>query len=55
MLPPEYAILGKVTKGIEVTQQIGELGDPASGGSGTPTQPVVIEKATVRQSDAAGY
>ena len=49
MLPPEYAILGKVTKGIEVTQQIGELGDPASGGSGTPTQPVVIEKATVRE------
>jgi len=44
-----YAILGKVTKGIEVTQQIGELGDPASGGAGTPTQPVVIEKATVRE------
>ena len=49
-LPPDYAILGKVTKGIEVTQRIGELGDPASGGSGTPTQPVVIEKATVRES-----
>jgi cyclophilin family peptidyl-prolyl cis-trans isomerase len=49
-LPPEYALLGKVTKGIEVTQQIGELGDPASGGSGTPTRPVVIEKATVSES-----
>jgi cyclophilin family peptidyl-prolyl cis-trans isomerase len=48
-LPPDYALLGKVTKGIEVTQRIGELGDPASGGSGTPTQPVVIEKATVRE------
>jgi peptidyl-prolyl cis-trans isomerase B (cyclophilin B) len=48
-LPPEYAVLGKVVKGIEVTQEIGELGDPASGGSGTPTQPVVIEKATVRE------
>jgi len=48
-LQPVYAILGKVTKGIEVTQQIGELGDPASGGAGTPTQPVVIEKATVRE------
>ncbi|MDQ4048261.1 MAG: peptidylprolyl isomerase [Actinomycetota bacterium] len=47
-LPPDYALLGRVTKGIEVTQQIGELGDPASGGAGTPTQPVVIEKATVR-------
>ncbi len=48
-LPPEYAVLGKVVKGVEVTQEIGELGDPASGGSGTPTQPVVIEKATVRE------
>ena len=48
-LPPEYALLGKVVKGIEVTQEIGELGDPASGGSGTPTQPVVLEKATVRE------
>jgi peptidyl-prolyl cis-trans isomerase B (cyclophilin B) len=48
-LPPEYAILGKVTKGIEVTQQIGELGDPASGGAGTPIQPVVIEKATAHK------
>ena len=48
-LPPEYALLGKVVKGIEVTQEIGELGDPASGGSGTPTQAVVIEKATVRE------
>ena len=47
-LPPDYAVLGKVTQGIEVTRQIGELGDPASGGSGTPTKPVVIEKATVR-------
>ena len=48
-LTPEYAVLGKVTKGIEVTQRIGELGDPASGGAGTPTQAVVIEKATVRE------
>ena len=48
-LPPEYALLGKVVKGIEVTQQIGELGDPASGGAGTPTKPVVIEKTVVRE------
>ena len=48
-LPPEYALLGRVTKGLEVTQRIGELGDQASGGAGTPTQPVVIEKASVRE------
>jgi peptidyl-prolyl cis-trans isomerase B (cyclophilin B) len=44
-LPPDYALLGKVVKGIDVALAIGELGDPASGGAGTPLQPVVIEKA----------
>jgi peptidyl-prolyl cis-trans isomerase B (cyclophilin B) len=42
-LPPEYALLGKVVKGQNVVDRIGELGDPASGGAGTPIQPVVIE------------
>jgi cyclophilin family peptidyl-prolyl cis-trans isomerase len=46
-LPPEYALLGKVTKGIAVTERIGKLGDPNSGDAGTPIQPVVIEKATL--------
>jgi peptidyl-prolyl cis-trans isomerase B (cyclophilin B) len=49
-LPPEYARLGKVVKGQGVVDAIGELGDPASGDAGTPVQPVVIERATVRQS-----
>ena len=44
-LPPEYAVLGKVVGGQEVVDAIGELGDPASGGAGTPLQPVVIETA----------
>ncbi len=47
-LPPDYAILGKVTKGLAVAERIGELGDPASGGAGTPMQTVVIEKTAVR-------
>jgi peptidyl-prolyl cis-trans isomerase B (cyclophilin B) len=46
-LPPDYALLGRVTKGIDVVRAIGRLGDPASGGAGTPLQSVVIEKATV--------
>ncbi len=46
-LPPEYAILGKVVKGLDVTARIGKLGDPQSEGAGTPTQTVVIEKAAV--------
>lgn len=46
-LPPEYALLGKVTNGLAVTEKIDKLGDPASADAGTPLQPVVIEKATV--------
>ena len=48
-LPPEYALLGKVVRGQRVVDQIGELGDPASGGAGTPLQPVVIEGARVKE------
>ena len=49
-LPPEYALLGKVVKGQDVVAAIGRLGDPASGDAGTPLQPVVVERATVRES-----
>jgi peptidyl-prolyl cis-trans isomerase B (cyclophilin B) len=48
-LTPDYALLGKVTSGMQVVQAIGQLGDPASGGAGTPLQSVVIDKATVRE------
>jgi peptidyl-prolyl cis-trans isomerase B (cyclophilin B) len=48
-LTPDYALLGKVTKGMKAVQAIGRLGDPASGGTGTPLQSVVIEKATVSE------
>jgi peptidyl-prolyl cis-trans isomerase B (cyclophilin B) len=48
-LTPDYALLGKVTKGMDVVQAIGELGDPASGGAGAPLQPVVIEGTEVRE------
>jgi peptidyl-prolyl cis-trans isomerase B (cyclophilin B) len=46
-LPPDYAVLGRVVKGLPVVEAIGQLGDPASGGDGTPTMTVEIEKATV--------
>jgi peptidyl-prolyl cis-trans isomerase B (cyclophilin B) len=48
-LPPDYAVLGEVTEGQDVADAIGQLGDPASGGAGTPLQPVVIERAVVRE------
>ena len=48
-LPAEYAVVGKVTEGIDTVDKIGKLGDPNSGEAGTPSQPVVIEKATVTE------
>jgi cyclophilin family peptidyl-prolyl cis-trans isomerase len=44
-LPPEYALVGHVTKGLDVVETIGELG----GAEEKPTQPVVIEKMTVER------
>ncbi len=46
-LAPEYATLGRVSEGMPVVERIGQLGDPASGGAGTPLEPVVIRKAKV--------
>ncbi len=48
-LPPDYAVIGKVESGQDVVQQIGKLGDPASGEAGTPVRPVVIKEATVSE------
>ncbi|MDQ4072385.1 MAG: peptidylprolyl isomerase [Actinomycetota bacterium] len=48
-LPPEYAVLGRVTSGLDVVERIGELGDPASGEAGTPSQTVVLEDASVSE------
>jgi cyclophilin family peptidyl-prolyl cis-trans isomerase len=44
-LPPEYALAGKVTKGLDVVETIGELGGPDE----KPTEPVVIEKMTIER------
>jgi len=46
-LAPEYATLGRVSKGLSVVERIGQLGDPSSGGSGTPLEPVVIRATKV--------
>jgi peptidyl-prolyl cis-trans isomerase B (cyclophilin B) len=47
-LPPQYAILGKVSSGFDVVQRIGKLGDPASGSTGTPLATVVIRRITIQ-------
>jgi cyclophilin family peptidyl-prolyl cis-trans isomerase len=46
-LPPEYALLGKVTEGQSVVDRIGKLGDRATQ---KPTRPVVVDKMLVEQS-----
>ncbi len=46
-LPPDYAIVGTVTAGLDVVTAIGGLGDPATE---RPLQPVVVEKVTVGES-----
>ena len=45
-LPPEYAVIGKVTEGLETVETIDSLGV----GDGPPSDPVVIEKVTVDSS-----
>jgi peptidyl-prolyl cis-trans isomerase B (cyclophilin B) len=42
-LPPEYAVVGKVTDGLDVVERIGELGDPQTE---QPLQPVVIRSVS---------
>jgi peptidyl-prolyl cis-trans isomerase B (cyclophilin B) len=45
-LPPDYAILGKVTDGLGVVEKIGRLGD-ANDPTGAPTERVVMKKVQV--------
>jgi cyclophilin family peptidyl-prolyl cis-trans isomerase len=47
-LPPDYAIVGKVTDGMDTVERIDALGIP--GGDGPPTQPVVVNSVTVGES-----
>ena len=43
-LPPQYALLGTVTKGLRVVDRIGKLGNPATE---RPTHKVVIQRMIV--------
>jgi len=44
-LPPDYAIVGNVSDGLDVVQRIGELGDASE----QPTEAVVIEDVEVSE------
>jgi peptidyl-prolyl cis-trans isomerase B (cyclophilin B) len=47
-LPPDYAIVGEVTAGMDAVMRIEALGDP--NGSEQPLRPVVVERATAEES-----
>jgi len=44
-LPPEYALVGRVDKGMDVVERIGKLGTPAE----QPKQTVLIDKVTIEK------
>ena len=44
-LPPEYALVGKVSKGYDVVERIGKLGTASE----KPKQTVLIEKMTIEK------
>ena len=44
-LPPEYALVGKVSEGMDVVERIGKLGTPAE----KPKQTVLIEKVSIER------
>jgi cyclophilin family peptidyl-prolyl cis-trans isomerase len=46
-LPPDYAVVGRVTAGMDVVERIGVLGDP---NTELPSQPVVIDDMEVEES-----
>jgi peptidyl-prolyl cis-trans isomerase B (cyclophilin B) len=47
-LPPDYAVVGKVTKGIDTVNRIGVI--PPKPGTEEPAQPVVIESVKLSES-----
>jgi len=44
-LPPEYALVGRVSEGMDVVERIGKLGTPSE----KPKQPVIIEHAVIER------
>jgi len=46
-LPPEYAVVGEVTAGLDTVELIGELGDPSTE---LPLEPVVVATVTVGET-----
>jgi peptidyl-prolyl cis-trans isomerase B (cyclophilin B) len=48
-LPADFALLGEIGSGLDVVERIAKLGDPASGQSGVPLAPVVIDSTALER------
>lgn len=48
-LPPDYALVGRVTSGFQVVTTISQFGD-LSGQSETPVEPVVVKSVTIERA-----
>jgi peptidyl-prolyl cis-trans isomerase B (cyclophilin B) len=48
-LTPQYAVLGRVSAGFPVCQRIAQLGDPATGQTGTPLEEVTISSLEIER------
>jgi peptidyl-prolyl cis-trans isomerase B (cyclophilin B) len=48
VLPAGYSIWGTVTSGLEMVQEVADLGVAGGASDGAPSQPVFIESATVK-------
>jgi peptidyl-prolyl cis-trans isomerase B (cyclophilin B) len=46
-LPPDYAVVGRVSGGLDTVDRIAQLGSASSGEAGTPTQPVLVRRVSI--------
>lgn len=53
-LPPNYTIWGKVVSGLDVVTKVASAGVQGGGADGKPAQPIVISKATTRETSQVG-
>ena len=49
-LPPDYTIVGEITKGLDVLRAIGKDGTTNGTSDGPPIKPITIETFTVDQA-----
>lgn len=49
-LPPQYTVVGRITKGLDILDKVLQVGVEGGGDDGAPAQPVYLEKVTVTKA-----